>query len=69
MTIGEIKKHVSITEIKGDCVRVKPNDGYILKSGDSYTDEMYCERCTIPENLVVAPYSTYLIDSDKEKYK
>ena len=69
MTIDEIMKHVSITEIKGDCVRVKPNDGYMLKLGDSYTDELFCERSAIPDNLVVVPYSTYLIDSDKEKYK
>lgn len=69
MTIDEIMKHVSITEIKGDCIRVKPNDGYMLKLGDSYTDELFCERSAIPDNLVVVPYSTYLIDSDKEKYK
>lgn len=69
MTIDELKKYVSITEIKGDCVRVKANDGYMLKLGDSYTDELYCERSAIPDNLVVVPYSTYLIESNKEKYK
>lgn len=69
MTIDELKKYVSITEIKGDCVRVKANEGYMLRSGDSYTDELYCERSTIPDNLVVIPYSTYLIESNKEKYK
>lgn len=69
MTIDELKKYVSIKEIKGDCVRVKANEGYILKLGESYTDELYCERSTIPDNLVVIPYSTYLIESNKEKYK
>lgn len=69
MTIDEFKKYVSIKEIKGDCVRVKANEGYMLKLGDSYTDELYCERSTIPDNLVVIPYSTYLIESNKEKYK
>lgn len=69
MTIDELKKYVSIKEIKGDCVRVKANDGYMLRLGDSYTDELYCERSTIPDNLVVIPYSTYIIESNKEKYK
>lgn len=69
MTIDEIMKHVSITEIKGDCVRVKPNDGYMLKLGDSYTDELYCERCTIPDSLTVVPYNTYFIENNKEKFK
>ena len=69
MTIDEIKKHVSITEIKGDCVRVKPNDGYMLKLGDSYTDELYCERCTIPDSLTIVPYNTYFIENNKEKFK
>lgn len=69
MTIDELKKYVSIKEIKGDCVRIKANDGYMLKLGESYTDELYCERSTIPDNLVVIPYSTYLISSNKEKYK
>lgn len=69
MTIDELKKYVSIAEIKGDCVRVKANDGYMLRLGDSYTDELYCEKSAIPGNLVVAPYSTYLIESNKEKYK
>ena len=69
MTIDEIMKHVSITEIKGDCVRVKPNDGYILKLGDSYTDELYCERCTIPDSLTIVPYNTYFIENNKEKFK
>lgn len=68
MTIDELKKHVSIKEIKGDCVRVKANEGYMLKLGDSYTDELYCERSTIPDNISVIPYSTYLIESNKEKY-
>lgn len=69
MTIDEFKKYVSITEIKGDCVRVKANDGYMLKLGETYTDELYCEKSAIPDNLVVIPYSTYLIESNKEKYK
>ena len=69
MTIDEIMKHVSITEIKGDCVRVKPNDGYMLKLGDSYTDELYCERCTIPDSLTIVPYNTYFIENNKEKFK
>lgn len=69
MTIDEIMKHVSITEIEGDCVRVKPNDGYMLKLGDSYTDELYCERCTIPDSLTVVPYNTYFIENNKEKFK
>lgn len=69
MTIDELKKYVSIKEIKGNCVRVKVNEGYMLKLGDSYTEELFCERSTIPDNLVVVPYSTYLIDSNKEKYK
>lgn len=69
MTIDELKKHVSIKEIKGDCVRVKANEGYMLKLGDSYTDELYCEKSTIPDNIAVIPYSTYLIESNKEKYK
>lgn len=69
MTIDEIMKHVSITEIKGDCVRVKPNDGYMLKLGDSYIDELYCERCTIPDSLTIVPYNTYFIENNKEKFK
>lgn len=69
MTIDELKKYVSITEIKGDCVRVKANEGYMLKLGDSYTDELYCERSAIPDNLIVVPYSTYLTESNKENYK
>lgn len=69
MTIDEIMKHVSITEIKGDCVRVKPNDGYMLKLGDFYTDELYCERCTIPDSLTIVPYNTYFIENNKEKFK
>ena len=50
-------------------MRIKANDGYMLKLGDSYTEKLYCERSTIPDNLVVIPYSTYLIESNKEKYK
>lgn len=69
MTIDELKKYVSIKEIKGDCVRVKANEGYMLKLGYSYTEELFCERSAIPDNLVVVPYSTYLIESNKEKYK
>lgn len=69
MTIDELKKNVSIREIKGDCVRVKANEGYMLKLGESYTDELYCERSTIPDNIAVIPYSAYLIESNKEKYK
>ena len=69
MIIDELKKYVSITEIKGDCVRIKANEGYMLKLGDSYTDELYCERSTIPDNIAVIPYSVYLIESNKEKYK
>lgn len=69
MTIDELKKYVSIKEIKGDCVRVKANEGYMLKLGDSYTEELFCERSAIPDNLVVVPYSTYLMESNKEKYK
>ena len=69
MTIDELKKYVSIKEIKGDCVRIKANDGYMLKLGESYTDELYCEKSTIPDNIAVIPYSTYLIESNKEKYK
>lgn len=69
MTIDELKKNVSIREIKGDCVGVKANDGYMLKLGESYTDELYCERSTIPDNIAVIPYSAYLIESNKEKYK
>lgn len=69
MTIDDFKKYVSIKEIKGDCVRVKANEGYMLKLGDFYTDELYCERSTIPDNLVVVPYNTYLTESNKEKYK
>ena len=69
MTIDEIMKDVSITEIKGDCVRVNPNDGYMLKLGDSYTDELYCERCTIPDSLTIVPYNTYFIENNKEKFK
>lgn len=69
MIIDELKKYVSIKEIKGDCVRVKANEGYMLKLGDSYTEELFCERSAIPDNLVVVPYSTYLIESNKEKYK
>lgn len=68
MTIDELKKHVSITEIKGDCVRVKVNEGYMLKLGDFYIEELYCERSAIPENLVVVSYSTYLTESNKGKY-
>ena len=69
MIIEELKKYVSIKEIKGDCVRVKANEDYMLKLGDSYTEELFCERSAIPDNLVVVPYSTYLIESNKEKYK
>lgn len=69
MTIDELKKYVSIKEIKGDCVRVKANEGYMLKLGDSYTEEFFCERSAIPDNLIVVPYSTYLKESNKEKYK
>ncbi len=69
MTIDEIKKHVSITEIKGDCVRVKPNDGYMLKLGDFYTDELYCEKSAIPDDLTIVSYNTYFIENNKEKFK
>lgn len=69
MTIDKLKKYVSIKEIKGDCVRVKANEGYMLKLGDSYTEELFCERSAIPDNIAVIPYSAYLIDSNKEKYK
>ena len=69
MIIDELKKYVSIKEIKGDCVRIKANDSYMLKLGESYTDELYCERSTIPDNIAVIPYSVYLIESNKEKYK
>ena len=69
MTIDEIKKHVSITEIKGDCVRVKPNDGYMLKLGDFYTDELYCGKSAIPDDLTIVTYNTYFIENNKEKFK
>ena len=41
----------------------------MLKLGDSYTEELFCERSAIPDNLVVVSYSTYLKESNKEKYK
>lgn len=69
MTIDEIMKHVSITEIKGDCVRVKPNDGYMLKLGDFYTDELYCGKSAIPDDLTIVTYNTYFIENNKEKFK
>lgn len=69
MTIDEIKKHVSITEIKGNCVRVKPNDGYMLKLGDFYTDELYCGKSAIPDDLTIVTYNTYFIENNKEKFK
>ena len=69
MIIDELKKYVSIKEIKGDCVGVKANEGYMLRLGESYTDELYCERSTIPDNIAVIPYSAYLIESNKERYK
>lgn len=69
MTIDEIMKHVSITEIKGDCVRIKPNDGYMLKLGDFYTDELYCEKSAIPDDLTIVSYNTYFIENNKEKFK
>lgn len=69
MNNDELKIYVSIKEIKGDCVIVKANEGYMLKLGDSYTEELYCEKSTIPDNIAVIPYSTYLIESNKEKYK
>lgn len=69
MTIDEIMKYVSIKEIKGDCVRVKPNDGYMLKLGDFYTDELYCVKSAIPDDLTIVTYNTYFIDNNKEKFK
>lgn len=46
MKIEKLKQkgNVTVTEVKNGCVKVSVNKGFILKCGDTYTNEIYCAK-------------------------
>ena len=71
MKIEELKQkyNVTVTEVKNDCVKVSVDKGFILKSGDTYMSEIYCNKDTELQNYEVVAYSEYLRTENKKKYQ
>lgn len=71
MKIEELKKkgNVTVTEVKNGCVKVSADKGFILKSGDTYTSEIYCDKDAELQDYEVVAYSDYLRVENKKKYE
>lgn len=71
MNIDELKKkgNVTVTEVKNGCVKVSADKGFILKGGDTYTSEIYCDKDAELQDYEVVAYSDYLVIENKKKYE
>lgn len=71
MKIEELKQkgNVTVTEVKNGCVKVSADNGFILKSGDTYTSEIYCAKDAELQDYEVVAYSDYLRAENKKKYE
>lgn len=71
MNIDELKQkdNVTVTEVKNGCVKVSADKGFILKGGDTYTSEIYCDKDAKLQDYEVVAYSDYLIAENKKKYE
>ena len=71
MKIEELKQkgNVTVTEVKNGCVKVSADKGFILKCGDTYTNEIYCAKDAELQDYEVVAYSDYLIAENKKKYE
>ena len=71
MKIEELKQkgNVTVTEVKNGCVKVSADKGFILKCGDTYTNEIYCAKDAELQGYEVVAYSEYLIAENKKKYE
>ena len=71
MKIEELKQkgNVTVTEVKNGCVKVSADKGFILKGGDTYTSEIYCDKDAELQGYEVAAYSDYLRAENKKKYE
>lgn len=71
MKIEELKQkgNVTVTEVKNGCVKVSADKGFILKCGDTYTNEIYCAKDAELQGYKVVAYSEYLIAENKKKYE
>ena len=70
MKIEELKQkgNVTVTEVKNGCVKVSADKGFILKCGDTYTNEIYCAKDAELQGYKVVAYSEYLRAENKKKY-
>lgn len=71
MNIDELKQkdNVTVTEVKNGCVKVLADKGFILKGGDTYTSEIYCDKDSELQDYEVVAYSDYLRAENKKKYE
>ena len=71
MKIEELKQkgNVTVTEVKNGCVKVSADKGFILKCGDTYTSEIYCDKDAELQGYEVVAYSDYLRAENKKKYE
>lgn len=71
MKIDELKQkdNVTVTEVKNGCVKVSADKGFILKGGDTYTSEIYCDKDAELQDYEVVAYSDYLRAENKKKYE
>lgn len=71
MKIEELnqKGNVTVTEVKNGCVKVSADNGFILKGGDTYTSEIYCDKDAELQDYEVVAYSDYLRAENKKKYE
>lgn len=71
MNIDELKQkdNVTVTEVKNGCVKVSADKGFILKGGDTYTSEIYCDKDAELQDYEVVAYSDYLRAENKKKYE
>lgn len=71
MKIEELKQkgNVTVTEVKNGCVKVLADKGFILKGGDTYTSEIYCDKDAELQGYEVIAYSDYLRAENKKKYE
>lgn len=71
MNIDELKQkdNVTVTEVKNGCVKVSADKDFILKGGDTYTSEIYCDKDAELQDYEVVAYSDYLRAENKKKYE
>nr|DAJ14885.1 MAG TPA: protein of unknown function DUF4376 [Siphoviridae sp. ctgbm9] len=71
MKIEELKQkgNVTVTEVKNGCVKVSADKGFILKGGDTYTSEIYCDKDAELQGYEVIAYIDYLRYENKKKYE